>query len=102
MAGLWEFPGGKIRAGESADEAIVREIEEELGCTVRPIKVLLGHTHDYPDITVTLLPFLCEVVEGEPRPIEHAELRWAAEPELLSFDWSAADLPILKRYLAGK
>jgi 8-oxo-dGTP diphosphatase len=102
MAGMWEFPGGKIRDGEKPEDAIVREIREELGCGIRPIRLLAAHTHDYPDLTVTLVPYLCVLIDGEPRAIEHAQLRWAAKDELLDLEWSAADVPILERYLAGR
>jgi 8-oxo-dGTP diphosphatase len=102
MAGMWEFPGGKIRDGEKPEDAIVREIREELGCGIRPIRLLTAHTHDYPDLTVTLVPYLCVLIDGEPRAIEHAQLRWAAKDELLDLEWSAADVPILERYLAGR
>ncbi len=102
MAGMWEFPGGKIQADETADQAIVREIHEELGCTIRPVRALRAHTHEYPDVTVTLMPYLCDLVEGEPSALEHAQLRWVAESELRDLEWSAADVPILERYLAGR
>jgi 8-oxo-dGTP diphosphatase len=53
-------------------------------------------------VTVTLVPFVCELVEGEPKALEHAELRWAVESELLALDWSAADVPILRNYLRDR
>jgi 8-oxo-dGTP diphosphatase len=99
---MWEFPGGKIQNGEMPEDAIVREIREELGCSVRPIRPLPAHTHEYPSLTVTLVPYLCDVIDGEPRALEHAQLRWASKAELVGLEWSAADVPILARYLAGR
>jgi 8-oxo-dGTP diphosphatase len=100
-AGMWEFPGGKIREGEMPEDAIVREIREELGCGIRPIRMLPAHTHDYPDLTVTLLPFLCVLIDNEPSALEHAQLSWAGKNELRDLEWTAADVPILDCYLAG-
>ena len=102
MPGLWEFPGGKIRSTETAEEAIVREVSEELGCTVRPIRTLAKNTHDYSDLTITLVAFLCDLIDGEPRALEHDELRWATGAELLALDWTAADVPILRLYLEDR
>ena len=102
MAGMWEFPGGKIRDGEMPEDALVREIREELDCGIRPIRSLPAHTHDYPDLTVTLVPYLCALIDGEPRALEHAQVRWAAKDELRDLEWSAADVPVLERYLARR
>jgi 8-oxo-dGTP diphosphatase len=98
-AGQWEFPGGKVRVGESLETAIVREIGEELGCTVRPVRQIASNAHDYPDITIVLVPFLCELIDGNPRALEHAEIRWVDRDALSSIEWTAADLPIVAAYL---
>lgn len=97
--GKWEFPGGKIKRGETADEAICREIEEELGCTVRPLGELNRTLHEYPNFTVSLLPMICELDSGEPKALEHAEIRWLAANQLISLDWAEADLAIVIDYL---
>lgn len=88
--------------GESAEHALVREVSEELGCVVRPLRELSRIEHRYPDIAVTLLPFVCELVEGSPRALEHAELRWIDRADIHSIDWSDADLPIAIEYFAAK
>ena len=99
-AGRWEFPGGKLHDGESAEQALVREVREELDCAVRPLRQLPRVEHRYPDIAVTLLPFVCAVEEGVPRACEHAELRWVDASDVHSLDWSEADLPIALGYFA--
>lgn len=101
-AGRWEFPGGKVHHGESAEQALVREIREELGCVVRPLRELSRVEHRYPDIAVTLLPFVCELVEGTPSALEHTELRWVDRAGIHAVEWSDADLPIAIEYFAAK
>ncbi|HTO59386.1 MAG TPA: (deoxy)nucleoside triphosphate pyrophosphohydrolase [Pseudomonadales bacterium] len=101
-SGAWELPGGKIDAAESAEAAVVREIGEELGCTVRALERLGRRTHTYTDLTVTLMPIRCEIVAGEPAALEHAAIRWVPIEELASLDWSAADVAVIGDYIAGR
>lgn len=95
-AGRWEFPGGKVGAGESAEAALVREISEELGCLVEVIDWLPGasectvHGRD-----LRLRVALCRLVEGEPRPVEHDALRWLSPEELDEVAWLTPDRPFL-------
>ena len=102
MAGSWELPGGKIDAGESAEAAIVREIAEELDCTVRPLERLRGRTYAYPDTTVTLVPLRCVIVAGEPTALEHAQIRWVAPGDLAALDWSGADVAVVDDYVGSR
>jgi len=102
MPDRWEFPGGKIHSNEDPQSAIVREIAEELGCTIRVKRALATVHHEYPDLTVILVPFVCELADGEPVALEHDELRWATEAELLALEWTAADVPVLRNYLAER
>jgi len=95
----WEFPGGKIQAGESPEECLRREIHEELGITIAITKTMKPATHSYPGMTVTLYPFVC-VVSGEKLiRNEHNALIWLPPAELPALDWAAADLPVLAAYL---
>jgi 8-oxo-dGTP diphosphatase len=102
MPGKWEFPGGKLRSGETAEQAIIREIAEELGCHVQPRKTFASNTHDYANFSITLIPLLCELIDGEPKALEHAEILWAVPSELAKLDWAEADIPILEAYLESR
>ena len=96
----WEFPGGKIEAGETPEACLHRELQEELEVTVVIGRALSLHTHHYADFTVTLYPFVCALTTAEIVLREHEEIRWLAPGELLTLDWAEADLPVLHAYLA--
>lgn len=98
MAGLWEFPGGKVEPDESPREALVREIEEELGCTIAVGEEITRTTHAYDFATIVLTTFWCALLDGEPEPesSEHHELRWLPPAELSSLDWAPADIPAIE------
>ena len=92
-AGRWEFPGGKVEPQESPDDALVREIREELGCD---IEVTGWLTNEVPiGITHRLTVATARVTGGDPEPTEHDELRWLAAEDLAEVDWLDADLPFL-------
>jgi 8-oxo-dGTP diphosphatase len=94
--GLWEFPGGKVEPGESEEEALRREIGEELACPVQVGRLLLRHEHRYPDLAVELAFYACGVPDdAEPLPVGVAELSWAAIGTLARFPFCEADLPVL-------
>ena len=92
LPGLWEFPGGKVEAGESFEQALVREIDEELGCDISIIEPVETTTHEYDFAVITLATYLCELVSGEPRSNEHAEETWLPMGELQKLDWAPADI----------
>lgn len=97
----WEFPGGKLECNESAEEALIREIEEELGVRVEIEMALPYSDHHYvPEKCIRLIPFVCSIApDANPGAREHAELRWVAKNQLLELDWAAADVPIVLNYL---
>lgn len=96
----WEFPGGKIEVGETADECLIRELREELGVSVHIGAALSPATHGYPDFTVTLYPFTCRMAGGLITMHEHHALQWIEPQRLPELDWAAADLPVICEYMA--
>lgn len=100
MPGLWEFPGGKLEAGETAESCLVREIEEELGCTVEVGALIEDIVYDYPAIRVRLITHFAMITGGStPIPREHAKLEWRDVFELETLAWAPADVPTVKRLL---
>lgn len=99
MAHKWEFPGGKIRTGESREDGLLREIMEELAMVVSIRRALSPCTHDYGDVTVTLYPFVCGVEKGTPICREHSAIVWLDPEDLPSLDWAEADIPVVRAYL---
>lgn len=93
LGGMWEFPGGKIEAGESARDALIREIDEELRCEVAVGDLITTTTHEYDFGTVTLTTFWCELVAGEPVLTEHAQVQWRSPDDLAALAWAPADIP---------
>jgi 8-oxo-dGTP diphosphatase len=92
----WEFPGGKLEAGESPQVCLLRELNEELGISVTIGQGLPPHTHCYPSFTVTLYPFLCHQLQGYITLHEHNDARWLKLTDLLQLDWAEADLPLIQ------
>lgn len=94
--GQWEFPGGKVEAGESEPDALRREVREELGCEAAVGRLLLRHAHRYPDLEVDLAFYACALEpEPEPQPIGVAEIAWAAVGTLAGYDFLEADRAVL-------
>jgi 8-oxo-dGTP diphosphatase len=98
-ANLWEFPGGKIRNGESAEAALIRELHEELDIIISVRTALTPNRNSYPWITIELIPFICTIVRGEPLSREHAEIRWVTQQEAQALQWAQADVAVLREYL---
>jgi len=94
----WEFPGGKLEAGESAAECLQRELVEEMGVIISVGHALPLHTHSYENFTVTLYPFVC-VLESDTITLhEHSAVAWLPPEELHTLDWLEADKPVLEAY----
>lgn len=94
--GLWEFPGGKIGAGESAADALQRELAEEIGITVTAAQPFMELHHEYPDRTVDLEFFLVTGWQGEPAGLEGQALRWLTLNELRPDELLPADAPVVE------
>jgi len=101
-AGLWEFPGGKIRSNETAEAALIREMREELGLIISVTAGLPPNRYSYPWITIELIPYICTIVRGEPDLREHMEIRWVTIQEAQVLEWAPADVSVLKDYCAYK
>ncbi|MGI9271715.1 MAG: 8-oxo-dGTP diphosphatase MutT [Woeseiaceae bacterium] len=93
--GLWEFPGGKIDAGESARAALRRELREELGIEATSVESFMGLSHEYPDRSVVLEFFLIRDWNGDPEGLEGQGLRWVAIRDLNVDELLPADAPLV-------
>ena len=94
---LWEFVGGKVEPGESREEALIRECREELAVDVSVGDLFMEVTHQYPDITVHLSLFHSVISAGEPKLLEHNDLRWITVDEIDRFQFCPADVEILEK-----
>jgi mutator protein MutT len=100
LAGFWEFPGGKCDAGETLERCLARELDEELAVDARVGPEMFTITHDYPDRSVELHFFRCEVV-GEPRPRLGQEMRWVTRAEMKSLPFPPADEELIRTIVSG-
>ena len=99
---LWEFVGGKVEPGETGEQALVREIREELGATISVFDPVMDVTHEYPDLTVHLTLYSAAVIEGEPVNLEHSEIRWITAQEIDALEFCPADqvfLPAVRKVM---
>jgi 8-oxo-dGTP diphosphatase len=102
LGGLWEFPGGKREAGESFEQCLVRELNEELGVEVVVGKLFDSVTHAYPERTVLLKFFLCTLPTGDPQAIDCAAVKWVNREELPAHDFPGADAGLLSKLIAER
>ena len=93
--GFWEFPGGKREEGESGEDAIIREIKEELGVTIETDGFIATIEHDYPDFHLIMDCYYAHVVEGVIKANEHMALRWISVDEIEGLEWLPADWKVL-------
>jgi 8-oxo-dGTP diphosphatase len=96
MAGRWEFPGGKVGPAESEQQALVRELQEELGVTVRDPSFCLRLTHAYPDRTVELSCWIVRDFSGTPQGLDGQQLKWVPAADLAREDILEADAPFIE------
>lgn len=98
---LWEFVGGKVEAGETLQQALIRECREELDITITVDDIFMDVIHQYPDILVHLTLFHSRIQSGVPKRLEHNDLRWITVEEIDHFEFCPADVEILAK-LKGK
>ena len=101
----WEFPGGKMQPGETPEEAIIREIKEELRITIKPEKLLMTVEYDYPTFHLTMHCFFSVITAGTIGLVEHEAMAWLEESQLESVSWLPADIEVvreLQRHLAAR
>lgn len=101
LGGLWEFPGGKREPGETFEQCLARELQEELGVEVTVARLLESIVHEYPESTVHLNFFLCQLKCGEPRPIGCPALKWVERSNLNDNAFPAADAQLLVKLHAA-
>ena len=94
---LWEFVGGKVEPGQTREQALVRECQEELAVTLDVGEVFMDVVHEYPDLTVHLTLFHASIREGVPRKLEHNDIRWITVDESDQYEFCPADVEILRR-----
>ena len=92
---LWEFVGGKVEPGETKEQALVRECQEELAVTLSVGEEFMNVTHEYPDLKVHLTLFNATISEGEPQKLEHNDIKWITPSEISNYEFGPADEEIL-------
>lgn len=93
----WEFPGGKIEADESHEDALKRELKEELDCTIEVLDSIDTTVYEYDFGTVELTTYYAKVIDGEIKRLEHHSLRWVERHALHELKWAPADIPAIKK-----
>ena len=97
---LWEFVGGKVEPGETKEQALIRECQEELAVTLAVNDVFMEVDHRYPDLHVHLTLFNASILDGTPQMLEHNDIRWITTQEIQQYEFCPADVEILRRLQA--
>lgn len=97
----WEFPGGKIEAGESPQQALIREIHEEMHCKIEVSNQIEHTVYEYDFGIVHLTTFYCKPIQGNPVLTEHVAIKWLSPEELESLEWAPADIPTIEKLSKG-
>lgn len=100
LPNCWEFPGGKVEKGENIPTAIIREIQEELHCTIECKELFHDITYEYDTFTINLITLKCHILVGTPISIEHSKLIWLKRENLLSLNWAPADITTVEKLIS--
>jgi len=97
LANYWEFPGGKIEVGETPEQALKREIQEEFTCTIRVGEKVEDTTYEYERVIVRLETYKAKLVDGQPNALEHAATEWVTRDKLTQLNFAPADIPAVDK-----
>lgn len=97
LALKWEFPGGKVEENENKEEALIREIKEELLTDIEIERYFMTVNHQYETFFITMHAYICNIISGDLSLKEHVDSCWLEKDDLLSLDWAEADIPIVKK-----
>ncbi|MGJ7911104.1 (deoxy)nucleoside triphosphate pyrophosphohydrolase [Neobacillus sp. LXY-1] len=97
LANYWEFPGGKIEDGETPEQALEREIQEEFSCSIKVGSKVEDTVYEYENVIVRLETFKAELINGQPKALEHAATKWVTRDEITKLNFAPADIPAVKK-----
>lgn len=100
QGGLWEFPGGKIEKNETREDAIIREIKEELDVVINVDEYYGEKTFQYPDKTINLIALNCKIMDGKIKLLEHEDAKWVKKAKLTDFEFAPADEFIVNKLIS--